>query len=414
MPGKGLLSTRGLVLLAGGLSATVAAAVLGEGDLVFLGLFTLLLPLTSLAWTTGRGLLGPPPLEVTRHLAATRAVVGQPLQVTVDVRHPGRGRTGGALLEDLVPPGLALEGGRPRSAVAGLAPGAHHRFQYVVVPVRRGVLELGPLRLRPTSPLGLVERRSTAGGTSRVLVTPRTTPLPLVAHLRQARGVGDHRPRRHGSGSAEDASIRAYRRGDDLRLVHWRSSARRGALQVRQGEDLRTPRTLLALDDLGDHSRGRGGYDPADLERAVEVAASVGQHLLGIGQQVDLATLGAGPASLARVLGPDHLLDRLAAVERVTDTPRSSLAATPTRPGDVLVVVLAGCEDPQVVRKLPVVPRTAPALVLVAGRQHLSPALEEALVGAAWTTVAVPDLAALPGAWATAGERTSRAGAGTS
>ena len=42
-------------------------------------------------------------------------------------------------------------------------------------------------------------------------------------------GSGDNRPRAFASGSAEDVTVREYRRGDDLRRVHWRSSARASA-----------------------------------------------------------------------------------------------------------------------------------------------------------------------------------------
>ncbi len=57
------------------------------------------------------------------------------------------------------------------------------------------------------------------------MVTPRVLPLPPVPLSGAWTGSGDNRPRAFASGSAEDVTVREYRRGDDLRRVHWRSSA---------------------------------------------------------------------------------------------------------------------------------------------------------------------------------------------
>jgi uncharacterized protein (DUF58 family) len=101
-------------------------------------------------------------------------------------------------------------------------------------------------------------------------------------------GSGDNRPRAFASGSAEDVTVREYRRGDDLRRVHWRSSAHAGELMVRREEQPWQSRATLFLDNRKIAHRGAGAA--SSLEHAVSVAASVTVHLVQRGFAVRLVT----------------------------------------------------------------------------------------------------------------------------
>ncbi len=72
-------------------------------------------------------------------------------------------------------------------------------------------------------------------------------------------------------------SIREYRVGDDLRRVHWRSTARRGAVMVRSDEHPGRPDVVVLLDTRAGAHRGRGAG--SSLEWAISAAASAASHL---------------------------------------------------------------------------------------------------------------------------------------
>ncbi|QWC85623.1 DUF58 domain-containing protein [Nocardioidaceae bacterium] len=357
---RGLWSTRGVVLLAGGASAALAAAVLGEPDLLRMGIFVAALPLASLAWTLLRAERRLGDLVVHRHVDPPQVATGTPVTVRLTLtRHGARGGT--VLAEDLLPPGVSRRTGPPRMLLGGSR--ATAEVTYTLVPLRRGTISLGPVRARALSPLGLCDRRVAVPGTTDVVVTPRVVPLPVARGLRQPRSVGGHRPRRPGSAPTEDASVRPYRRGDDLRLVHWRSSARRGELQVREGVDLRVPRSIVVLDV----SRTPG----PGFEAAVDLAASVGTHLLSLDHDLDLA-LHDGREVLAtmRCATPADLLARLSSIE--AGDASTALSASPGAAlrlggGDVVVLCTrSGADLRGLASSLPVVASRCSALALVA------------------------------------------------
>nr|WP_276612330.1 DUF58 domain-containing protein [Kineococcus vitellinus] len=88
------------------------------------------------------------------------------------------------------------------------------------------------------------------------------------------------------TGSPDDVSIREYRVGDDLRRVHWRSTARRGAVMVRSDEHPGRPDVVVLLDDRAAAHAGRGAA--SSLEWAVTAAASAAVHLQRRGHRVRL------------------------------------------------------------------------------------------------------------------------------
>ena len=105
------------------------------------------------------------------------------------------------------------------------------------------------MSVRVSDPFGLVELGRSFRSTATLTVTPRTVPLPPIPLGGAWTGSGDNRPRAFAIGSAEDVTVREYRRGDDLRRVHWRSSARVGELMVRREEQPWQSRATLFVDN---------------------------------------------------------------------------------------------------------------------------------------------------------------------
>ncbi len=152
------------------------------------------------------------------------------------------------------------------------------------------------MTVRVVDPFGLVELGRAFQTTVPLTVTPRTVPLPSIPLGGAWTGSGDNRPRAFATGSAEDVTVREYRRGDDLRRVHWRSSARVGELMVRREEQPWQSRATLFLDNRMRSHRGQG--IASSLEAAVSVAASIAVHLSHRGFTVRLVTaVGEDPSS---------------------------------------------------------------------------------------------------------------------
>lgn len=147
--------------------------------------------------------------------------------------------------------------------------GVEHAETVAIPTFRRGVIPIGPATARRTDPVGLLCREAGWGRPVELYVRPRMAALDAMTSgfLREQEGIPSDRV------SMDDLAfhaLREYVRGDDLRHVHWRSSARAGQLLVRQYHQTRRNHATVIVDDL------RASYRFAeDFELAVSVAASL-------------------------------------------------------------------------------------------------------------------------------------------
>jgi hypothetical protein len=142
--------------------------------------------------------------------------------------------------------------------------------------------------VRVGDPFGLLELHRTFTKTATLVVIPSTEPLPRITLRGAWTGSGENRPRPFASGNAADVTVRDYRVGDDLRRVHWRSTARVGSLMVRREEQPWQSRCTLLVDNRAHVHRGQGPH--SSVERAVTAAASIAVHLTAQGFQVRLVS----------------------------------------------------------------------------------------------------------------------------
>ena len=222
------LTVRGRCFLAAGAAAIISGIQIGERDFVRIGLLAALVPV--LAWLV----LRRPQREVwvRRDVSDLQIEAGETAQVEVEVGNAGR-RTGMLLLEEELPAAL----GEPKRFVVGpLRQGATTTLSYLVKTEHRGRYPLGPMHVRVADPIGMVDLDHTIPSAASILVTPRTEPLPQITLTGRWAGAGDNRTRDLLGGGSPDVSIREYRLGDDLRRIHWPSSARVDQLMVRREE----------------------------------------------------------------------------------------------------------------------------------------------------------------------------------
>ncbi|MFC9928907.1 DUF58 domain-containing protein [Streptomyces sp. NPDC127190] len=275
------LTTRGRSFLAAGIAAASCAYVLGQSDLLRVGLLLAALPLicTTVLYRTRYQVAG------TRRLSPARVPAGSEARVHLRVDNVSRLPTGLLMLQDRVPYVL---GPRPRFVLDRVEPGGRREVSYRVRSDLRGRYPLGPLQLRLTDPFGMCELTRSFSAFDTLTVVPHVAPLAPVRFGGEAQGYGDGRQRALALAGEDDVIPRGYRYGDDLRRVHWRSTARYGELMVRREEQPRRARCTVLLDTRGGAYAG-AGPDSA-FEWAVSGAASVLVHMLERGFSVRLLT----------------------------------------------------------------------------------------------------------------------------
>jgi uncharacterized protein (DUF58 family) len=303
------LTTRGRCLLAAGLAAALCSIVLNERDLLRVSVFVVALPLL-VCFLTAVARVG---LHAQRQITPIRVPVGGRAEVALHVRSTGRLPTGGLLIQDGVPYAL---GGKPRFVIEHLPRHTGTLLRYTVHPMLRGIQQIGPLKATITDPFGLAEFDRELAQTSRLIVVPRVVRLAGVPGG-SGLGSGEDGSVRLNAGQGEDdAIVRPYRQGDDLRKVHWRSTAKRDEMMVRVEERPWRGGTTILLDHRMIAHRGTGSS--SSLEWAISFAASMCLHLHRHGHRIRLVTESGRQLVGDSGDGTHHdnaVLDSLAALE---------------------------------------------------------------------------------------------------
>lgn len=219
-------------------------------------------------------------------------------RLRVEQRAPARGVEGGPLPVEITLESarggrfFVVEGGwsgaRARALAPHVVPGIRLTVDLTVVPACRGRFSLDAVTVASRGPLGLFAARrkvpstGRVGASGRVTIWPRTRPVArgVMAHLIPVLEGGSSGVRAR---QAEDLyGVRDYRRGDNPAHIHWRSSARRGALVVREFERPVMPGAAVVVDLDSRQSA-------VQLDAAARAAASLFQAALDREADVVLA-----------------------------------------------------------------------------------------------------------------------------
>jgi uncharacterized protein (DUF58 family) len=154
--------------------------------------------------------------------------------------------------------------------IGPLAPGTAARASYRLPTEKRGVLSIGPLSLELTDPFGLARTTLSGAGKTTLTVYP---PVHRLVALSPTGGADPHSGLEHrrtlNRGGSDFYALRQFTQGDELRRVHWPSTARHDELMVRQDELPWQGRMTLVIDN----TQGRLPEDGLDI--AASVAASI-------------------------------------------------------------------------------------------------------------------------------------------
>jgi uncharacterized protein (DUF58 family) len=258
---------RGWLVGGVGLAMVVIGSIFGTRSLEQVGVALSVL----VAIAVGVVRLSRHDLEVSRTISPRRARPGQPVRVSLTVVNQGTGAAPLLLLEDHLPSGLA---GGARFALRGVEPGGVRETSVELTPARRGRYEIGPVEIAIVDPFALAQVREQSVAKTRLLVHPRIDPLVLPRDLGDRKSLALSTLRQPTGARGEDFyTLREYIEGDDLRKIHWPSTAKRGRYMIRQEETPWQTRATIVLDDRAEAHEGLG--ELSSFERVVEAAASV-------------------------------------------------------------------------------------------------------------------------------------------
>jgi uncharacterized protein (DUF58 family) len=283
-------------------------------------------------------------------------------------------------------------------------------LSYTVHAERRGIRQVGPLTVTSTDPFGFARRRHTIGGRVELTVAPRVLDLDALDDLPGEAGGSMHTATDQLGQGTDNLIPRHYIPGDSMRRIHWRASAHRDELMVRQEEQETTPDAIVMLDRgmrrwSADAARAPGG-DPA-FEAAVTACVSVAARLVREGYVVSV--VGADGSPLADPIdGGDGEGVRDLAVDFATLT-----AYRDVEPAELARLFHGAQTGPLVLITGRIDAADADALASVASHSSLPIVLAVApqqgallrLAEAGWRTAAIPPHADLAGAWADATDR---------
>ena len=404
------LGPLGLGLVGAGLALVAAAFLAGQPDLLTPGLFLVVLPLLALASTV----VLRPRLAVGRRLVPEVVQVDAPARVELDVARTDRLGVGPLVATDEPPRAVGAGHRFLVPAAARLAPA---REAYVRTPRRRGRWAMGPLRYESTDALGLAHRSSRADAPGVLVVTPRVLPLAHANSSGFGRQGETPIPQAAVSGP-DDVLVREYQARDDMRRIHWPSTARTGTLMVRREEQAWDPTAWIVLDSRAiAHPGGRGEAIPT-FEWLLTEVASVGSVLLDDGFEVSVAdasgdsfTVSATRDQGAHTQLLEHLVDAELADQGTLRLAARTVARAPA--GHLVVALLARLDeetarhlvathDGQQLCRALALPQPGATLAFAAGRS--------VLVDHGWSVVECPVDGDLAGAWAASGSASGSAG----
>lgn len=309
---------RGLIAAATALAFVVGGRLFGLTELYVLGAATALLVGGATLYVR----LLQPNVSIDRVLHPRRVHAQGQSRADLFLRNVGARSTPVLGIRDSFDHGTRSA----RFLAAPLQSGDVARAAYRLPTDRRGIYDIGPLEVRVTDAFGFASSTRMAAGTTQLTVLPR---VDVISALPRTVGDDPHAGATRASsvlGGGEDFyALRAYVQGDDLRKVHWPSTARLDELMIRQDEMPWQARATVLLD------LRRSVHDAETLESAVSAAASIFEACRRSKSLIRLVTTDGTDSGFAS--GEQHaeaVLEHLATVE-VTRGERLSLAASALR-----------------------------------------------------------------------------------
>ena len=348
----------------------------------------------SIAWLWNR--LSLEEVTYERSLARNRAFVGDEVPITVSITNKKPVPLGWLRLYDRIPPDVEVRGGQmgeqvgatALSLVLSASMGWYEKvvWEYRLKCTARGYYRLGPARLESGDLFGFFTSEKMVPQRDDLLVYPEVASLPELG-IPSLRPMGDartglpiHRD------TSRPATVRDYQRGDPLKWVDWKLSAKTGRFQVRVF-DPSSSTTIVLVVAIETNPISWGGYSAALLERVIRAAASVANHAAEEGSELGLFSNGSAiradrPMVIPPSAEPDHLsvvLEALATITPVVMSPMHKRLGDHARRfpmGSTLVIVTA-MVDPELVAVIATLKRMGHPIVVLYVAEGACPEMPE-------------------------------------
>jgi uncharacterized protein (DUF58 family) len=349
---SGSLFIKTFAFICAGICLLVVAVEINIEQMYFMASAMLLAPLIALlfGWLMLWG------LRADRRLPTT-CREGESVAIEVALTNTGRLPKFFLKVLDRLPCWLEFAG-TDGNVILELDPRESRAITYTVEARKRGVFSIGPTIVSATDPFGLFGFAHSVQSTDELVVFP--SPLPLRSSLVQPGAFGwrgDEDGLRRGTG-VDFHGVREYQHGDDLRRVHWRTTARTGKLAVAEYTQGETVDVVIALDLSATAYAGTGDGLDCAIEYAVKIAATLCEDLTRNGHAVRILTSNQRegeplPSNAGKWTPP--ILDVLARADTVS--PRSLAWALDTyrsevTRGSMLIYLTPDIESPDLHRAL--------------------------------------------------------------
>jgi uncharacterized protein (DUF58 family) len=289
-----VLTSRGLGFVVVALLCFVVAAVASIPALLYVtGLLLALVVLSSVFVFVGHSRV-----RIERSFAPEVVAPGQTSRTTVRITNLSVLPCLEARWEDTLPHGISGNASGVLPALGGSHSGdSRVSFSYGLQGLRRGRHQVGPLRVHVLDPFGLVFRRHSFGTAEPLTVLPRRVDLPPIAPRGTSEDGATRPAPQHVGVGDDDVIARSYLPGDAMKRMHWKATAHRGHLMVRQEEQQINPRAAVFLDceptSQGTALDRKGEWEySSGFEWCIVTAASITAHLVRAGYVVALQSNG--------------------------------------------------------------------------------------------------------------------------
>ncbi|MEP7361146.1 MAG: DUF58 domain-containing protein [Chloroflexota bacterium] len=334
-----------------GVLVAALGILLTSPPIIFIGVAIVLVRLLAEIWP--RDVLEA--LQVEHSIQPDRTVVGEEVELTMSVWNSSRLPIAWAGATDSVGPGLRLPGSDQDVNSIGIAaplrPYERLTRRVRVVPTRRGVHYVGPVRLRVAEVFGSHDP-SRDPGVDHARVIARPLMAPVVGNLPVSSPLAEVRARRSlFTDPTLFAGTRPFQAGDPLRAIHWRASARQGTLQAKRFEPALSRQAMLIFDvQTIEGPYWLLTFDESLFEDQCVAAVSVARSMVGGATSVGFAAAGFTGTTQRYVFLPPRadltqvgrIGDALARLGMECSAPLTALLAwLPSRlaPGSTLVVL---------------------------------------------------------------------------
>jgi uncharacterized protein (DUF58 family) len=354
------LTRRGWALLGMAAAAGAAGYLVGVVELYPLAAAAVVLVLSARTWVGTRTW----DVRAARSIRPSRVPAGNEARVLVSVRNHDSRRSPLLIVRD------SFADGRTAAAfaVAPLPSGASRAANYRLPAARRGVLDFRALELELCDPFGLARMVRTVAPPASLTVHPRV-------ELLHRGGIPSDSERDQrvavpllGRGGDEFYALREYQVGDDLRQVHWVSTARTDELMIRQPQNLWRGKTTIVLDARS------SVHDTQSFEEALTAAASLAVSGLRGGMQVRLVVVGGQETGSGMGAGHEgRVLDTLAMASPTSGGPLGAELRLEGARGPVVLVTTDAASSGDLSAAGRAAGRSDSAIVLIGRRGGRSP-----------------------------------------